>query len=628
LRSKTFAIAFTAIFFTLFTTSSLGIMLVGYSTYTSYQNPYSYVPIRPASSIPGWGSYVDHAVIFLLDGARPDVLDRLSKPYIESKTWANFTDVQCSTLLSVSLPGAAVISSGANSTESGVTSNDYDTVFKGDTLWNETLRHGGTTAVCGSDEFQTMFGPWINYSITVNSSMPGEKSFVFNRTNGGTPTVTMLADYRDSIIAAYAGQVVQEYKPTFMVVHLSETDESAHSNGTINLDGSISASYAKAIQNDDQYISWVLGNYSAAGIFGSTLVVIASDHGHVDKGGHGGVEPEVLHIVLLMMGPGVKTSALPYTTPEHQNSIAPTIAALMGWEVPSDASGKVLFEGLNLTPMQEAIYRINLASIRLAQANITMLKTGYSEPYQNSLNGAVLSLNWAKGNYSAADYITANSTAFSSESASRNVLSSLLSAKASAEVSTRIILATEIIIVVAIILALLFYKFRSKVKGVVVIEKIFLLDLVISVTLFFAFLTVNTAVSGWVFSASYFPDSAEAYLGGVLIPTLLALIPTSIIFMTILLYFNKKAPKSDARVVAWTAFFLVTITIIYMAGMVWYIARNGAGLPWYAHDVVQAIGYFYVVVSALEFSLSALIGFFGGLGVSRLIGKGVRGTKK
>jgi hypothetical protein len=626
LRSRTFAIEFTAIFFILFTTSSVGIMLVGYSTYLSDQNPYSYVPTKPASSIPAWGSYVNHTVIFLLDGARPDVLDRLSKPYIESQTWANFTDVLCSTLLSVSLPGASVICSGANSTESGVTSNDYNTAFKGDTLWNETLRHGGTTAVCGSDEFQIMFGPWMNYSITVNSSTPGEKSFVFNRTNDGTPTVTMLADYRDSIIASYAGQVAQKYKPTFMVVHLSETDESAHANGTINPNGSISASYAKAIQNDDKYISWVLGNYTAAGIFGSTLVVIASDHGHVNRGGHGGVEPEVLHIVLLMTGPGIKNGT--YTTLEHQNSIAPTVAALMGWEIPSDASGTVLFEGLNLTPMQEAIYRINLASIRLAQANITMLKTGYAEPYQTSLKGAALSLTWAKGNYSAADYATAISTGISSESTSRSILGSLLGAKASAEISSRVLLTTVIIVIVVIILALLFYKFRSKVKGVVIGEKKFLSDLIISVILFFALLIALTALTGMVFSASYFPDSAEAFIVGVSTPTLLSLIPTSIIFMAILLHFDRKAPKSDERIVTWTAAFLVTIMIIYVGGMVWYIARNGAGLPWYAHDVGEALGYFYIVVSGLEFSISALIGFFGGLGVSRLLGRGERRTSK
>jgi len=629
LRSKTFTIAFTAIFLTLFTVSSLGIVLVGYSTYTDYVNPYSYVPTRPASSIPAWSGYVNHTIIFLLDGVRPDVLDRLNKPYIESQSWANFTDVECSTLLSVSLPGACVISSGANSTESEVTSNNYNTAVKVDTLWNETLRHGGTTAVCGSDEFQIMFWPWINYSITVNSTMPGEKSFVFNRTNGGTPTVTMLADYRDSIIAAYAGQVVQTHKPTFMVVHFSETDESAHTNGTINADGSISPSYAKAIQNEDTYISWVLGNYSDAGILGSTLVVITSDHGHVNKGGHGGIEPEVLHTVLLMRSDALGAiTAGEYSNPVHQNSIAPTVAALMGWEVPSDASGTVLFEALNLTPMQEAIYRINLANIRLAQANITMLKTGYTEPYQTSLKGAALSLTWAKGNYSAADYTTAISTAVSSESASRNVLGSLLSAEVSAEISSRMLLITVIIVVVAILVALLFYKFRSKVKGVVVGEKTFLLDSVISVILFFAVLIGLTILAGWVFSGSYFPDSAAAVLFGVFTPTLLTLISATIVFMAILLYLNRKAPKSDARVVTWTAIFLLTIAMIYLAGMVWYIARNGIGLPWYAHDVGEATGYFYMVVSAMEFSLSALIGFLGGLGVSKLLGRGGKGTKK
>jgi hypothetical protein len=620
LRSKTLAVAFTIIFLTLFNVSSVGIMLVGYSTYTNYSNPYSYVPTRPASSIPAWGRYVNHTVIFLLDGVRPDVFNRIDRPYIQSQTWTNFTDVQCSTLLSVSEPGASVISSGVNSTESEVTSNDYDTAFKGDSLWNETLRHGGTTAVCGSDEFQTMFGPWINYSITFNSTMPGERSFASNITNGGTPVVTPVSDYRDSIVAVYATQVVQKYKPTFMVVHFSLTDEAAHANGTINPDGSISTTYATAIQNDDTYIRWVLGNYTAAGIFSSTLVVIASDHGHINKGGHGGIEPEVLHIVLLMMGNGTKTGT--YDTPVLQNSIAPTVAALMGWEVPSDASGTVLFEGLNLTPLQEAVYRINLAQIRLAQANTTRQKTGLGEPYQTLLEGATQSLAWATDNFTAANYTGAINNAVSSESASRNVLGSVLNAKMLEEITGRVILATSLIAIVVALLALLLYRARTKVKDAIIGGRRLLPGLIVSTILYFVLLVVNTFAFGWVFSASSFPDSVTAVLGGVLAPTLLALIPSSIIFISVLLFLNRNEPRSNGRIVTWIAIFILTTTVLYAAAMIWYIAPNGPGLPWYAHDVNGAIGYFYIVISGIEFSLSALIGFLVGLGVSKLLPSG------
>jgi hypothetical protein len=409
-----------------------------------------------------------------------------------------------------------------------------------------------------------------------------------------------------------------------MVAHFSQTDEAAHANGTVNPDGSISATYAQAIQNDDTYIKWVLGNYSAAGILGSTLVVVASDHGHINKGGHGGVEPEVLHIVLLMMGNGTKAGT--YNTSIHQNSIAPTVAALMGWEVPSDASGTVLFEGLNLTPLQKAIYSINLAQIRLAQANTTRLKTGFGEPFQTILKGATQSLAWAAGNYSAANYAVAINNAISSELASRNVLGSLLSAKMSEEVTSRATLAALVIVVVVILLALLFYKSRTRVKGVIVGEKRFLPAIGVSTILYFALLIVNTIAFGWVFSASSFPDSPTVVLGGVLAPTLLSLIPTSIIFIAMLLYLNKKEPKSDARALTWTAIFLLTIAIVYIAAMVWYIAPNGPGLPWYAHDVNGAISYFYVVISAVEFSLSALLGFLGGLRISKLLGIGGKGS--
>lgn len=627
MRSKTFTTAFTSIFLTLFTVSSMVVVLSGYSTYTNYVNPYSYAPATPPSAlIASPGANATHAVIFVLDGVRPDIFDRIDLPYIKGiTTWANFTNVQCSTLLSVSMTGYAVISSGCNSTESQVISNEYNMLFKADSLWNLTQRHGGTAAVVGSDGWETMFGKWINYSITFDNAKAGQQSNVLNRTND-VSIETTLSDYRDIYVASYAGQIVERYKPTFMVVHFSDTDEAAHENGTINPDGSLSATYVKAMQNEDTYVKWILGNYSAAGILSSTLVVVASDHGHVNKGGHGGIEPEVLNTLLLM---NASKGVIPgkYNDPVHQNSVAPTVAAIMGWEIPTDCSGTVLFQCLNPSTKWEAIYRINLANIRLAQANITRLKTGFGEPYLTSLVQAAQSLASAKSDYGT-DNNAAITSAKSSETASRNVLGSLLSAKISEEAIGRVILAIVIIVVVVILVALLFYKLRTRVRGVVVGEKKFLPDLFILVALFFVFLVVSTAVCGWIFSGSYFPDSAGAVIGGVFVPTLLTLIPMAIIFMAILLYFNKKAPKSDARVVTWASMFLITIAMVYLAGLVWYIARNGTGLPWYAHDMGEAIGYFYFVVSAMEFSLAALVGFLGGLGVSKLLGKGRKGTRK
>lgn len=68
-------------------------------------------------------------------------------------------------------------------------------------------------------------------------------------------------------------------------------------------------------------------------------LVITADHGHRDQGGHGGAEPEVLAIPIVMVGAGIRASI---TVDGQQADIAPTLAALLGLGLPIAASGRPL----------------------------------------------------------------------------------------------------------------------------------------------------------------------------------------------------------------------------------------------------------------------------------------------
>jgi hypothetical protein len=624
LRSKTFTIAFTAIFLTLVTVGCFGLVLSGYSTYTNYVNPYTYVPTRPASSLIATpGTTATRAIIFVLDGVRADIFYKTPKPNIDSFSWANWTNIQCNTLTSVSKTGYSTIASGVNSSESQVISNDYpDTeLFKGDSLFNDTIRHNGNTSVVGYYWWWEFFKPWLNWSVTYDSTYIGVPTTSMNSTNGGTLVNTTYPAFLDSLVAQDATEIVQKNKPTFMVVHFSLADEYAHHEG-----GSIGTYYANAIKNEDTYIGQILGAYSSLGILTSTLVIVTADHGHVDIGGHGGPEPEVLHVPLLMMGPGVVNGS--YDTPQHQNSIAPTVAALMGWEIPSDASGTVLFPCLTLTQMQQAIYRIDIASIRLAQATITLQKMGYLASQQDKINQATSSLTMASDNFTAANYALAISNSITSLNVSTDELRYAITTESSSEITNRVVLGAVIIAVIVLLVAVLLYRKRSKVKGIVVGEKQFLPDLVLSTILYFVLLIVATALSGFRFSASYFPEAgAGAFIMGVGMTTLLAFVPAGIVFLVILMYFNGKTKKTDARAITWAAIFLLILAIIYNSAMVYFVIKNGSGLPWYAHDLNEPIGYFYIGISAAMYALFALVSFLGGLGVAKVLGRGSKSSK-
>jgi hypothetical protein len=62
---------------------------------------------------------------------------------------------------------------------------------------------------------------------------------------------------------------------------------------------------------------------------------------------------------------------------------------------------------------------------------------------------------------------------------------------------------------------------------------------------------------------------------------------------------------------------LVSIAVVYVSAMAFFITGNGPGLPWYAPDVVGPITYFYIVVSNMAFTIFSLVAFLGGLGVAK-----------
>jgi hypothetical protein len=622
LKSKTFTIAFTSIFLVLVAGGCLGLILVGYSTYTHYSNPYTYVPTRPASSlVANPNATASHAVIFVLDGVRADIFYKTPKSFIGSLSWANWTNVQVNTLTSVSKVGYSTIASGANSSESQVISNDYpDTVlFKGDSLFNDTIRNHGNTSVVGSDWWRDFFQPWLNWSVTYDSSAIGLPTTSMNSTNGGALVNTTFPIYYDSLVAQNAVTIVQKNKPTFMVVHFSLTDEYAHESG------SIGPLYANAIKNEDTYIQQIYNEYNTAGILGSTLFVVTADHGHVDVGGHGGTEPEVLHVPLIMRGPGVITGS--YSTSAHQNSIAPTVAALMGFEIPSDASGTVLFPCLTLNQKQVAIYRINLAQIRLAQATITAQKMGYSTQLSSYLAGASTYLSAAQASFAANKFVSANGNATSSESTSTSILRTELNSKTTEEIVGHAIPIVGVLVVIALLLAFLFYRYRKKISGAMAEERDFLGVTALSAAMYFVFLGLAILGTNWHFSASYFPDSATAFILSAFIPSLIALIPAGITFLWLMWAFGVDTKGTEARSVTYAALFLILVASIYDLAMAFFVAKNGPGLPWYAPNVNEPIQYFFLGISAAAFAIFGLISFLGGLALVKVLHLGTKRSK-
>ena len=58
-------------------------------------------------------------------------------------------------------------------------------------------------------------------------------------------------------------------------------------------------------------------------------IVVVTDHGHLDEGGHGGREPEVATAWAASAGHGIRPGAPPLIT--RQEQVAPLVLAAAGW---------------------------------------------------------------------------------------------------------------------------------------------------------------------------------------------------------------------------------------------------------------------------------------------------------
>lgn len=82
-------------------------------------------------------------------------------------------------------------------------------------------------------------------------------------------------------------------------MHLDLVDDAGHEHGHG------SEEYYKAVSKADSLIGQVLSAIQAAGIAGSTLLIITADHGGVGYG-HGGATPEEMEITTIYYGKGVQ----------------------------------------------------------------------------------------------------------------------------------------------------------------------------------------------------------------------------------------------------------------------------------------------------------------------------------
>jgi predicted AlkP superfamily pyrophosphatase or phosphodiesterase len=130
-------------------------------------------------------------------------------------------------------------------------------------------------------------------------------------------------DAADEATTELAARILAEDGPRLAFVYLGAVDIAGHVTGA-------GAAYRAAARAADQRVRRLLDAVTSRPSDereGWTIVVV-TDHGHLDQGGHGGREPEVATAWAAAAGPGIDPGGPPAVT--RQEQIAPLVLAALG----------------------------------------------------------------------------------------------------------------------------------------------------------------------------------------------------------------------------------------------------------------------------------------------------------
>ncbi|HEX7395262.1 MAG TPA: alkaline phosphatase family protein [Anaerolineaceae bacterium] len=284
----------------------------------AYRSPLKDTPPQPG---PALNSPATRRVVFVLIDAlrfdtslKPDVMPVLNKLRQQGAT------AQMHSLPpSFSEPGYSVLLTGAwpDLSDGPAVNLDYDLIptWTQDNLFSAANRAGLKTAVSGYYWFEKLIP---QAAVTSSFYTPGEDQ---------------KAD-RAVVDAALPWLEGNQHQLT--LIHIDQVDYAGHYEG-----GPRDPRWDQAAQRADGLLGEILAKLDLQ----KDTILIVSDHGQIDAGGHGGPEPINLLEPFVLAGAGVR----PGNYGDVQMvDVAPTLAALLGTNLPASTQGQARTEMLNL----------------------------------------------------------------------------------------------------------------------------------------------------------------------------------------------------------------------------------------------------------------------------------------
>jgi hypothetical protein len=144
----------------------------------------------------------------------------------------------------------------------------------------------------------------------------------------------------------------------YILIHIDQVDYAGHYQG-----GPTGQGWRDAASRSDALLEKIASSLD----FGKDTLIIHSDHGQIDAGGHGGHETVCLTEPFIMVGKGIKPGDYPDV---QMVDIAPTVSAILGANFPSISTGHVLQNMLDLPQDYLNAYKVAEESVH---ANVSRI---------------------------------------------------------------------------------------------------------------------------------------------------------------------------------------------------------------------------------------------------------------
>ena len=284
-------------------------------------------PLRNSAPKPGEAVGIPNTrslVIVLIDALRYDTsLDTNVMPFLNDLRSRGAYALMHSRPPSYSMPTYTVLLTGAwpEISDGPVINHNYDDTptFTQDNIFSASHRANLSTAVSGFNWFEKLIP---QEAVSISFYTPGEDQEA------------------DRQVTDAALPWLQEGNYHLVLIHLDQVDYAGDHEG-----GPMDPDWDAAATRVDGLIKEIA---SAMDINQDTLLII-SDHGQIDQGGHGGQDSIVLQEPFILVGNGV----IPGKYNDIQMvDVAPTVAAILGTNIPATNQGRPLVEMYDFTLTQ------------------------------------------------------------------------------------------------------------------------------------------------------------------------------------------------------------------------------------------------------------------------------------